>query len=348
MKVACKKKYLEIIFSNNRRYFILFFLLRVASFLYSITVSILRYRRSKHRYKSKKPVISIGNMTWGGTGKTPLAIELGNYIKSKGFKLGVIHHGGVVGDEITLLKQSIPGARVIQGTSKLAALIELERDSEVDIILIDDGYQNWNIVRDLDILCINFKNAFGNGFLIPRGSLREKCPAVNRADIIMINKTDSKEEFAYTSDIKKYNSHGPMIFTKYKVKELYDVFNQTQLQMQDISGIKASFITAVADPEHVRFTLIEMGLNIKNGFIYPDHHIFTKEDLVLIKNSIAKDVKAVFVTEKDYVKIKNDLEFVKDVFSDKLLILFKIGLEYLNNEETLFRRLDILLDSLSS
>ncbi|MDP8253720.1 MAG: tetraacyldisaccharide 4'-kinase [Candidatus Kaelpia aquatica] len=347
MKAAYEKKYLKIIFSDSKRYFILFFLLRFLSLLYGAVIAILRRRRSKHRYKSKKPVLSIGNITWGGTGKTPLTIELGNYIKSAGFKLGVIHHGRAAGDEITLLKQSISGARVLQSTSKLAALMELERDSEIEIILIDDGYQNWNIVRDLNILCLNFKNPFGNGFLIPRGSLRERCSAISRADIIMINKARDQEDFIYTSDIKRHNSYAPLIFTRYNVKELYDVFNQTQLCMQDISGITASFITAVADPEYVKAVLINMNLDIRDGFIYPDHHVFKEEDLVSIKDSIADDVKAIFITEKDYVKIKDNLEFAKDVFSDKLLILFKIGLEYLDNEKTLFRRLDILLDSLS-
>ncbi|MDP8216810.1 MAG: tetraacyldisaccharide 4'-kinase [Candidatus Kaelpia imicola] len=348
MKAAYKKKYLKIIFSDNRKYFILFFLLSSLSLLYGSVITILRSRRSRYKYKSKKPVLSVGNITWGGTGKTPLAIELGNYIKSAGFKLGVIHHGGAAGDEVALLKQNIPGARVLQSTSKLAALIELERDSEIDIILIDDGYQNWNIERDLNILCLNFRKPFGNGFLIPRGSLRERCSAISRADIIMVNKVRNQESFIYTSNIKRYNSHAPLVFTKYKIKELYDVFNQTQLCMQDIFRIRASFITAVADAEYVKTILVNMNIDIKDGFIYPDHHLFREEDLVSIKNNIAEDVKAIFITEKDYVKIKDNLEFVKDVFNDKLLILFKIGLEYLDNEKALFGRLDILLDSLSS
>ena len=348
MKVRYKNRYLEIIFSNEKRYVLLFLLLRIFAFLYSIVIAIVRFKRSRNQYKSSKVVISIGNITWGGTGKTPLTVELGRYIESKGFKLGIIHHGKSAGDEVILLKESIPGAKVLGCSSKYAALLELERDREIDVIIIDDGYQNWNISRNLNILCLNFKDSFGNKCLIPRGSLRESLSAIKRADVITINKTRDKKDFLHILDIQKYNTHAPLVFTDYGVKKLYDVFSKKELLIQDISGMAATLITAVADPGYVKEVLINIGVDLRGGFIYPDHHIFTKEDLISIANSIRGDIQVIFITEKDYVKIRDNLEFAKDLFNGKLLILFKIGLEYLDNEKTLFGRLDILLDSLSS
>ncbi len=317
------------------------------SFIYSGIILILRLKRSRCQYKSKKAVISIGNITWGGTGKTPLTIELGRYIESKGFKLGIIHHGKSAGDEVMLLKESMPNAKIMGCSSKMAALLELEEDPNIDVIIIDDGYQNWNINRDINILCLNFKDPFGNGSLIPRGSLRERVSAIKRADIVVINKVRDKDKFRYRPDIERYSSNNPLIFTKYKIKELYDVFNKREVLSQDISGLKSAFLTAVADPDYVESVLLDIGMDIKDRYIYPDHYIFTKEDLVLIADNIEDSIQAIFITEKDYVKIKNNLEFAKGLFNGKLLILLKVSLEYLDNEKALFRRLDILLGSLS-
>jgi tetraacyldisaccharide 4'-kinase len=346
LKYKYKKKYLDIIFSDNKKYLVIWALLKILAFLYGVVITLVRFKRSRLCYKSRKIVISVGNITWGGTGKTPLVIELGRYIQNRGLKIGVIHHGDWAGDEVTLLKESLPGARVLDSFSKRSALIELEKDENIDLIIIDDGYQNWDISRDLDILCLNFKAPFGNGSLIPRGSLRERCSAVGRADIIMVNKTVDKDNFPYRTKIKRYNPKAFLIFTEYKIKELYDVLGQREVSGRDISGIKAAFITAVADPYYVRRVLIDAGIDLQDGYIYPDHYIFKDKDLALIAKD-TPDVKAIFITEKDYVKIKDNLEFAKDVFNDKLLILFKVNLEYLDNEKTLFRRLDILLGSLS-
>ena len=211
--------------------------------------------------------------------------------------------------------------------------------------MLDDGYQNWDIKRDLDIICLNFNSPFGNGFLIPGGSLREEVSALKRADIILINKTLSVDNFYYFETVKKYNQSAEIIFTRYRIEDLQDIARGVQVDQNSTKGIASAFVTAVADPDYVRVMLNQLGVSIKNEFIYPDHHIFSRKDISYVAAKVSSEVKMLFFTEKDYVKFSGDLEFFKQAFNGKILVLVKIGLDYLSNEKALYRRLDILLDS---
>ncbi|MDD5613714.1 MAG: tetraacyldisaccharide 4'-kinase [Candidatus Omnitrophica bacterium] len=345
MKLLAKKIYINIIFSNQKKYLIASIAFKAISFLYLVFIKMLRFWRIHGQHSLDKQIISVGNITWGGTGKTPVVIEVSNYLASKGKKVAVIHHGRSAADEAELLNLRLPGARVCQERTKLKSLHKIGLDDSIDIVVLDDGYQNWNIKRDLDILCLNFNRPFGNGFLIPGGSLREEISALKRANIILINKTLSVDNFYYFETVKKYNQSAEIIFTRYRIENLQDITRGVNVSQDSIKGIPSAFATAVADPDYVRVMLSQLGVSIKNEFIYPDHHIFSRKDIAYIAGKVSSEVKMLFFTEKDYVKFRGDLEFFKQTFNGKLLVLVKIGLDYLSNEKALYRGLDILLDS---
>ncbi|WP_095558761.1 tetraacyldisaccharide 4'-kinase [Candidatus Endomicrobiellum trichonymphae] len=156
--------------------------------------------------KLSKPAISVGNLAWGGTGKTTVAIELLNLLVKNNLKPAVLTRGyrrrgrssvilknGAVGisasdsgDEPLLIAGNVPKACVIVGADRYNNALKHEREINPDIYVLDDGFQHWNIQRDLDIVCINAANPFGNGMLMPAGILRERPAALKRAGFVII------------------------------------------------------------------------------------------------------------------------------------------------------------------
>jgi len=162
------------------------------SLLYSVLLK--ADRKFSIPKKLSKPVISVGNITWGGTGKTPIVIEILNLLINNNLKPVVLTRGysrisnfplllkestiGInhldSGDEPLLIAKSVPKASVIVGKNRYDNALKFEKRIKPDVYILDDGFQHWNIQRNLDIVCINAANPFGNGMLIPAGILREK------------------------------------------------------------------------------------------------------------------------------------------------------------------------------
>lgn len=176
----------------------LLIVLRVMSFIYGIGVTI-KLRLYKHgilkQHKLDCRVISLGNITVGGTGKTPTAQRLASIIRDMGYRVAILNRGyragwrgqvGLVsdgrriymsvseaGDEAYLLAKNLPGVAVVIGKNRTITGEYAVRNLRAEVIILDDGYQHWQLARDLDIVLIDTLNVFGNNFLLPRGTLRE-------------------------------------------------------------------------------------------------------------------------------------------------------------------------------
>jgi tetraacyldisaccharide 4'-kinase len=294
------------------------------SLVYSILLKVNKRFSSSKRFL--QPVISVGNITWGGTGKTPIVIELLNFLiennlkpvvltrgYSRNCKVPIILKNGVdgatvldSGDEPFLIAKSVPKADVIVGACRYDNALRFEKETNPDIYVLDDGFQHWSIQRDLDIVCINAANPFGNGMLIPAGILREKPISLKRSGLIVITNSDmitNEELLKLEETIFDLSGKIPVITYyggfKYKTIDLDTDFNCEPLKKFDVYSL-----SAIGFSEGFKNSIRKSGIDIKGSIILRDHSDYDKDMLESIVNENGKNSYFI-ITAKDAVKIQN-------------------------------------------
>jgi tetraacyldisaccharide 4'-kinase len=276
--------------------------------------------------KLPKPVISVGNITWGGTGKTPIVIELLDFLAASNFKSTVLTRGylrktklpillknstmGVYamagGDEPLLIAKSVPKAIIIVGADRYKNALMFGDESNPDVYVLDDGFQHWKIKRNLDIVCVNVANPFGNGMLIPAGILRENPKALKRADIVVITNCDmvSKDElYNLEKELVDLSGKEPILTCygdfKYKKVDLNTDFNVDILKKSKVYSL-----SAIGFVQGFRNSIGKSGITLKDSIILRDHSEYNNYELN--KLIAKKEADAYFiVTAKDAVKLQN-------------------------------------------
>ena len=306
-------------------------------------------RRFSRPKKFSKPVISVGNITWGGTGKTPVVIELLNLLVKNNLKPIVLTRGyrrrnkasvmlkdGAVGigatdsgDEPLLIAESVPQACVIVGADRYNNALKYEREINPDVYVLDDGFQHWNIQRDLDIVCVNAANPFGNGMLIPAGILREKPKALKRAGLVIITNSDmvsyedlkrlEKTLFVLSGQISVITHYGGF---EYKTADLAADFNLEILRKSDVYSL-----SAIGFPKGFENSIRKSGIEIKDSIVLRDHSVYNNNMLEKIMNQKGKN-SCFIVTAKDAVKFQNISLDIKERIAVLVVKLqFKTGKE---------------------
>ena len=266
------------------------------------------------------PVISIGNITVGGTGKTPMTIFLASYLKKRGMRPVILSRGykktgpgGIVsdgrtlglgpaeaGDEPYLMARRLPDVPVIVGADRFGAgLLAVER-FRPDCAILDDGFQHMRLERDIDILLMDPARGLGNGYLLPRGILREPAGAMRRANLVMVKGGELRGPEARLAERWQI----PAVRFDYRASGLYGVLDGVEMGVDFLRGRKAAAFAGIADPESFFKTLQGLGATLTKTFSFPDHHEYTGADIATIMK--AKDAGAdIYVTtEKDGVKLK--------------------------------------------
>ena len=266
----------------------------------SIIVSILSYFK-KALTRSKRfsiPIICVGNIYLGGTGKTPLCIEIFSILKNLKMNPAFVRKKyESFQDEINLQKQVGP----IYQNKKRAVAIEEATQNNVNVIILDDGFQDFSINKNLSIVCFNEKQWTGNGLTIPSGPLRESLSALKRADCVFINGKQNK-------DIEK------KIFDENKLIKIFYV----RYKAQNISEFQNKRIIAFAgigNPKNFFDLLKNNKLNIVETISYTDHHKYSGKELENLLGKIKENDTILLTTEKDYFRIpksyKKNIEFLK-------------------------------------
>lgn len=301
-------------------------------------------------------VISVGNITWGGTGKTPLVEMLAKALTSEGRKVAVLLRGYgrkvsakkkpsmewmETGDEASLLKKNLPGIHILAGKDRLKNGRLAIKKYGVDTLLLDDGYQHWKIDRDFDIVAINGNNPFGNGRLLPRGVLREPISAISRADIVCWTKVDDRDTTELQSQLKDINHNVLFAESIHKPVYLYDFYANKRLPLEDIQGNSVILFSGIGDPGSFKDNIIRLGAKAKADFRYPDHYVYRKKDIEDIFTSAVKSgVDTVVTTEKDMVKAGPLLnEFHNPASGPVRFLSLRIELKIIKNERELIDRL---------
>ncbi len=262
-------------------------------------------RRSAYRYgllrshRLSVPVIVVGNITAGGTGKTPLVAWLADYLVKQGYHPGIVArgYGGkatswpqqvrpdsdplIVGDEAVLLA-GMTGCPMAVAPDRYAAAEALVRYNDCDVVIADDGLQHYALQRDIEIVVIDGVRRFGTGFLFPAGPLREPLARLREADLVVVNGLGGNDEF-------------PMKLKSGKLHNLLDE-NQT-CSLSDLQRSKVHAVAGIGNPERF-FMSLRAVIGRVDSHAFPDHHRFQRHDIAF------EDDAPILMTAKDAVKCR--------------------------------------------
>ncbi len=280
-------------FWDNSRLSFWSIILYPLSLLFLFVSSLTKFLKIKNKFSI--PIICVGNIYIGGTGKTPLALEIFEIIKSIGKNPAFVKKGyDYLYDEIQMLEKK---GKTYSNKNRKEAINSLISDN-FDVAILDDGFQDFSIEKDFSILCFNSRQLLGNGFLIPSGPLRENFNSIKRADCILIN---GNRNIDFENKISKINKSVRIFYSKYKIK------NEENFKNKEVIAF-----AGIGNPENFFHLLNENNINIKKTYSFPDHYSYSENDF----NKIIENENIKFVTtEKDYLRMNNEqkqrCDFVK-------------------------------------
>ena len=275
--------------------------------------------------KLQAKVIRVGNITTGGTGKTPLTIALASEARKRGFRPCVLTrgYGGKargpfivssemyvedVGDEPMLMAERLEGIPVVKGADRYESGIfahENLRDKP-DLFILDDGFQHRRLHRDLDIVLINSRDPFQNRTLLPMGRLREPLGQLNRADVLVFTKCEKMEmPAALHDDVRNFNGSAPIYLSRHRVSFIrnscHDDLPADQLQRKKVLAF-----SGIGEPAAFVDTLERSGAEVVGQKVFRDHHRFDLPDMKRVQEqaSIAQ-AQWIVTTEKDIMRLRH-------------------------------------------
>ncbi len=257
-------------------------------------------------HKVNARVISIGNITWGGTGKTPLVAKLARDLVDYGKKV-VILTRGYGKDEVAELRKRLPEVPILVGRDRVKKAREAVEKYKAEFLILDDGFQHIRLYRDLDVVNINSTLPFGTGELIPAGSLREPLAHLARAHVFMLTKSDigSKNLHWIHQRLQEIKPNAVIFEAVHKPVQFMDFKRNRFLPLSEIKGKKVSSICGIGDPYTFEKTIEHLGAEIVLAARFEDHHAYTEAELVdFVRRSRQLGLKEGVTTEKDYYRIE--------------------------------------------
>ncbi|MCB9800517.1 MAG: tetraacyldisaccharide 4'-kinase [Candidatus Omnitrophica bacterium] len=283
-------------------------ILGAVSGLYGSAVQLNRNLYDKGFLKRKKlsiPVISVGNLTWGGSGKTPLVEYLARRVCER-HKTPMILSRGYGADEVNQLRHQLPKVVVAAGKNRWRKGRETMAKQAVDIAILDDGLQHWPLARDAEIIVVNALNPFGNGRLIPRGILREPMKVLAKATALVIthvNLVPAKELMDLKETLKRYAPEAPIVEAYLEPLFFYRPEKKVRIPIQKLKKHRVTTVAGVGFPKSFQLLLQSNQIRPARNFEFIDHHRFSSDELQEIKRiSDTAAVDEIITTEKDYYR----------------------------------------------
>lgn len=274
-------------------------------------------------------VISIGNITTGGTGKTPATIALAEEAKKRGFRPVILTRGykgrakepvlinfpfykpsievspETVGDEAFMVSKKLPDVPIVKVPNRyLGAVLAFERLSQKSddpiIFILDDGFQQWQIFIDVNIVLIDGINPFGNGKMLPFGRLRELPKEIKRADIIIITKVKNDK---LINELRYLNPHSLIFTSEYEIKSIKNIKGDS-VSFSLLQNKKIYAFCGIAEPASFISLINSCGAEIVCFKRYPDHYRYKDKDLKnIFKEAERRNSDYILTTEKDIIKV---------------------------------------------
>ena len=279
-------KFLKPKFWNNKNN-VFVILLGPISILFYFLINLRKYLTRTKKFKI--PVICVGNIYVGGTGKTPISIVIANDLKVKKNKPVIIkryykNHN----DEHKMIDEMF--GSLILNKDRIQAIEEAERKN-FNIAILDDGFQDYAIEKNLNIICFNNKQQFGNGLVFPAGPLREGLSSLKRAQIVLIN---GEKDKIFEKKIFKISK---------KIKIFYSRYTPTNIEQ--FKNKKLFAFAGIGNPNNFFELLSEYNLNVQKNISFPDHYNFNISEIKeMIRVAIKNDLELI-TTEKDFYRIKD-------------------------------------------
>ncbi|NOZ25560.1 MAG: tetraacyldisaccharide 4'-kinase [Nitrospirae bacterium] len=290
-------------------------------YLYYLGYTLHKKYRLSARKRLDGRVLSIGNLTLGGTGKTPAAIAIAREAVRRQLRPCILTRGyrghgrGAVivskgdkpltswveaGDEAVLMAERLKGVWVIKDANRYrGGLIASNRD----LFILDDGFQHWRLHRDIDILIVDATNPFGNGRMIPLGSLREPVSEMKRADVIIISKTRGKVP-GLEEIIRKHNERAPLFYADYRMEGLTSMEGKT-MPPDTLRGKKVFAFSGIGNPSGFIAALSGLGAAVTGHKAFRDHHCYRDKEIAkIMKRAVEDHAEMIITTEKDMVKLR--------------------------------------------
>lgn len=323
------------------------FLFLFASF-FRLLVGVRDFFWRKGFLKARKipvTIISVGNITVGGTGKTPFVKWLVRALHSRGKKIAVLTRGYQkmgedLSDEVLELRHALPDVPVWMGKDRVK-LAEKALSENMDLVVLDDGFQYRKLHRDLDIVLVDATNPFGNGKMLPRGILREGPASLRRADVLVLTRTDGEDGKGGVLEqfLRGCAPDSPILFSAHRTRRFYDARTKEEVPVEVLQRERLVSFCGIGNPAAFRHLLEENGLQPVESISFMDHYFYTEKDLEGIDEMAdSRDAGCLVTTEKDFERLK-----ALDLWPATRLVVMEVELVMIKNENELLRRLDTLL-----
>ncbi len=326
------------------------------SWLYGAAV-LLRNALFDHGIFNQKrlpvPVISVGNMTTGGTGKTPVVEYIAGWCRDFGMRPAVLSRGykrrskgyllvsdgsriladsWSAGDEPVQLARRLSGVPVAVDEVRRRGGKNLVSDLDIDVLILDDGFQHRWVFRDLDIILTDGSSSDYAGFLIPAGMKREPLSSMRRAHLHIITKFRSKEEFDRISMELKHRGSPQIVGAQFEPVEYTELFDGEVIPLENLRARKAYLFSGIAVPENFHRSALQCGLLVVGSRSFLDHHRFSRADITGVEQrALRQKAEFILTTEKDAARIGND----KDLFSGELPVyILRLCVRFTGGGET--------------
>ncbi len=282
----------------------------------------------KHTKRAAVPVVSVGNLTLGGTGKTPCVEYLARFYRGRDVRVAVLSRGyggaGGPNDEALVLEENLPDVPHLQGADRVQLAGVAVEELEAELLILDDGFQHRRLARDLDLVLLDATNPWGYGRLFPRGLLREPPASLRRADAVLLTRCDQVPDDAVndlTARVRTLAPARPVVATTH-APIAWLQHARPERPVDALRGRPVAAFCGLGNHEAFRRTLHDLGADVTDFRTYPDHHAYARADVddlrAWARRQPADAVLA--TTQKDLVKLRTDRLGERD------LLALRIGL----------------------
>jgi tetraacyldisaccharide 4'-kinase len=301
-----------------------------AGFRFGVALRHAGYKRGwiKSR-RLARPVVSVGNLTVGGTGKTPLVACVANILLRRGWKPSILTRGygrgskaemivvapgedrradaREIGDEPALLACMLPQVPLVVGANRFCGGQVAEERFHVDAHILDDGFQHLALARDVDLLALDTTQTISDRHLLPAGRQREPLSALRRAQMVVLTRTDSADPQPLQDLVLKIHPHAKVFRARTVLIRWTDAWSGEAISIEEIHARKVAAYCGIGNPQAFFADLRRWGFNVIAEDAFPDHHVYTGEEIQrLVENAGNHGAAALLTTQKDAVKFPRD------------------------------------------
>ncbi len=267
----------------------------------------------KKTHRSALKVISIGNLSVGGTGKTPAVAWVAQWLRQRDLRVAILSRGygqldSGQNDEALELELSLPDVPHLQHWDRVASAILAEEELDMQVLILDDGFQHRRLARDLDVVLIDASDPTSAWHLLPGGLLREPFSSLRRATVALLTRCDQATESnlrMLRNKVQKAAPGLPMVLTYHRPQQVA-VYQRENAPLEDLKGAKALAFCGIGNPDSFFNSLKSLGVELLDTRVWPDHHAYTVDDIRWLADWTEQHREATWLlcTRKDWVKLQ--------------------------------------------